>query len=104
MRVSGAQLDLQQSKKNFARNPLSPLTPEFLLRAARVYSATPPGPTEALFLNQIPFATPRKKGSPKDLPRLQKGSNRVPKWIRFGSIWGPLGIRFFDLRRSPRNS
>jgi len=46
-----AQLDLRQSKKFFAPNPLPLLAPEFLLRAARVYSATSSGPMQMLFLN-----------------------------------------------------
>src|SRR4051812_46498111 len=52
-----AQLDLRQNKKISARNSRPGLISQFLLRAARGYSATPPGPTEALFLNRIVFSS-----------------------------------------------
>jgi hypothetical protein len=53
-----AQLDLRQSETFFARKHLSFLTPKILLRAARVYSATPPLYMDALFENQSPLSLP----------------------------------------------
>jgi hypothetical protein len=50
-----AQLDLRQSEKFIARKSLSFLTPKILLRAARVYGATPPLSIERAAL-KAPYA------------------------------------------------